>query len=708
MSGHSRRTFLKLMGSGVALGALPGSIQRALAIPANNRTGSIRDIEHIIILTQENRSFDHYFGSLRGVRGFADPRAVKLPSGQSVWHQPNGSGELLPFRPDLDKLGMAYLHDVPHGWNDSHGAWNNGHYDQWVPNKGTNTMTCYNRNDMPYHYALADAFTICDAYYSSVMGPTDPNRYHLWSGWTGNDGSGGGPVISNAEVGYSWTTFPERLQQAGVRWKLYQDIGNGLDQAGYWGWTSDPFIGNYGDNSLLYFTQYQNAQPGEPLADFAKTGTNVLAYGRDPFHLMDNIRADVQNGTLPQVAWITTPEAFTEHPNFPPNMGAWYISQLLDILTENPEIWSKTALFINYDEGGGFFDHLVPPTPPQTATQGASTVDASSEIYPGDAKNIRAPYGLGTRVPMIVVSPWSKGGWVNSQVFDHTSLLRFIEARFGHDYPGLQEPNITPWRRAVTGDLTSTFDFVRPNDLPASLPDTSAYLPAELSRQPSVTPVPPTNQTLPEQERGIRPARALPYSLYTRSSVDSENNSVRLHFGNAGKAAAVFHVRTDDGVVPRDYSVEPYRELDGEWQVSGQYAISVYGPNGFFRSLQGVIDGTRTTSLDVHSRDALMANGIRLIIRNTSVTTREVRIRDQYTGRTVEVTLKPGDSISRHWSTARSHGWYDLRLSVEDDADFACRLAGHVENGRPSVSDPAMGGVAVKGLEEEHREKASA
>src|SRR5262249_49079550 len=154
----------------------------------------------------------------------------------------------------------------------------------------------YTREDLPYYYALADAFTICDEYHCSVMGPTDPNRYHLWTGWVGNDGSGGGPVITNAEGGYDWSTFPEPLTRAGVTWKCYQDVGVGLTAEGFWGWTSDPFIGNYGDNSLLYFHQYQNSVPGSPLYESALRGTNIAALGRNPDRLMDIFRADVQSG----------------------------------------------------------------------------------------------------------------------------------------------------------------------------------------------------------------------------------------------------------------------------------------------------------------------------------------------------------------------------------------------------------------------------
>jgi len=292
------------------------------------------------------------------------------------------------------------------------------------------------RKDIPYHYALADAFTVCDAYHCSLLGPTDPNRYHMWTGWVGNDGSGEGPVIDNAEAGYGWSTYPERLESAGISWKIYQDIGEGLDAADFWGWTGDrPYIGNYGDNSLLYFHQYQNAPDSSPLAQKARTGTNILKTGT----LFDIFRQDVRNNQLPQVSWIVAPEAYTEHGNWPPNYGAWYVSQMLDALTANPEMWSKTVVFYMFDENDGFFDHIVPPTPPPSRAQGISTVGTENELFAGNATYVPGPYGLGVRVPMIVISPWSKGGWVNSEVFG----ARRSESAKCAVIPGSQIPFVT-------------------------------------------------------------------------------------------------------------------------------------------------------------------------------------------------------------------------------------------------------------------------
>ena len=697
MTPIDRRQVLKLIGATSLGGVVPPSIANALAVPAHHRTGTIDDVEHIVVLMQENRSFDHLFGTLRGVRGFADPRAVRLPSGLPVWHQPTATGTLLPFRPSVADVGQTFLPDPPHGWNDTHAAWNGGRHDQWVPQKGNVTMTYHTRKDIPFHYALADAFTICDAYHCSVFGPTDPNRYHLWTGWVGNDGRNGGPVITNAEAGYDWTTFPERLTRAGIGWKVYQDVGAGLDAAGSWGWTSDAYIGNYGDNSLLYFHQYQNAPEGSPLALAARTGTRIDALGRDPARLFDVLREDVRQGRLPAVSWIVAPEAFSEHPNHAADFGAWYTSQVIEILASNPEVFSKTVLFVNYDEEGGFFDHAVPPTPP-FAGLGASTVDTTLEIYPtGDAAHPSAPYGLGMRVPMIVVSPWSKGGWVNSQVFDHTSVIRFIEARHARSHPGLVETNITPWRRAVAGDLTSTLDFSRPDRDRVRLPATAGLLPADLVRHPDFAIVPPTVPQLPVQEPGVRPARALPYVLHVEGVANPATASFQLHFGNTGDATAVFHVRSGlASHAPRSFTVEPQRLLSASWAASPSsgYELSVTGPNGFLRAFKGRLSPDAARLLVRASYDPGRL-GIRLAITNAGPKAVELRVRDEYRDRRRDdgetFRLQPGQSTSRGWSLERSRGWYGLALTIDGDPAFAAQLAGHVENGDDSISDPLMG-----------------
>jgi phospholipase C len=699
MDMKDRRTFLKLLGAPAFAAAVPLDLSRVLSIPAHNRTGTIEDVEHIVFLMQENRSFDHYFGTMQGVRGFADPRAVNLPSGKSVWHQPNGSGFLLPFRPEVENVGRTFLPDPPHGWADTHAAWNAGNYDRWVPNKGVTTMTYHTRRDLPYQFALADAFTICDNYHCSLMGPTDPNRYHMWTGWVGNDGAAGGPVITNAEAGYDWSTYPERLQRAGISWKVYQDAGVGLDAAGFWGWTEDPYIGNFGDNSLLYFHQYQFALDGTPLAERARTGTNIQALNRDPDRLMDIFKEDVKRGRLPQVSWIVAPEAYCEHPNWEPDFGAWYVSQVIDILASNPEVWSKTALFLTYDEEGGFFDHMVPPTPPQSRAQGLSTVETTNEIFPGDSGHASGPYGLGIRVPMIVISPWSRGGWVNSQLFDHTSMIRFLEARFGHHHPDLFESNITPWRRAVAGDLTTAFDFKTPNaSRRINLPSTDDLKPENLVRQPDQVPVPPTLQKLPGQESGVRPARAIPYTLDAHGVVHETDGSFRIHFRNTGRACAVFQVRSGNVAdAPRTYTVEPLHHVSDDWNVAAigasTYDLSVYGPNGFYRAFKGGVSGRHTANIEVRAVYDEESNAITLALSNRGSQIARVSVFNTYTSRTTTLEIRPGDAESKSWSLTRTSGWYDLSITVDGDPQFQHRVAGHLENGEDSITDPLMGGL---------------
>src|SRR5262249_10142719 len=151
------------------------------------------------------------------------------------------------------------------------------------------------------------------------------------------------------------------------------------------------FVGNFGDNTLLYFNQYSTASPGSPLFDKAATGTNILpnapalgdpdadwrAWAQTLFH---QFRTDLENRTLPQVSWVVGPAGYTEHSDWPINYGAWYISQVLDILVANPDVFSKTVFLINYDEADGSFDHIVPPCVPATPANGASTVSIENEI----------------------------------------------------------------------------------------------------------------------------------------------------------------------------------------------------------------------------------------------------------------------------------------------------------------------------------------
>ncbi|MFD0318432.1 phosphocholine-specific phospholipase C [Streptomyces flavalbus] len=679
MADVNRRRFLQLAGATTAFSALSASIERAAAIPADRRSGTIEDVEHIVVLMQENRSFDHYFGTLRGVRGFGDPRPVTLDSGKPVWHQSDGTRDLLPFRPTADDLGMRFLQGLPHSWPDGQQAYHGGKYDRWVPAKGPVTMAYLTREDIPFHYALADAFTVCDAYHCSFIGSTDPNRYYMWSGHTGNDGTGGGPVLGNDELGYDWTTYPERLEDAGVSWKIYQDTGDGLDADGSWGWISDAYRGNYGDNSLLYFNQYRDASPGDPLYDKARTGTDVA--GGDGY--FDELRADVKAGRLPKVSWIVAPEAFTEHSNWPSNYGAWYIAQVLDALTANPAVWSRTALFITYDENDGFFDHVVPPLPPTSADRGKSTADASLDVFPGSARHVAGPYGLGPRVPTLVVSPWSKGGYVCSETFDHTSLIQFMEARFG-----VREPQISPWRRAVCGDLTSAFDFSRADARPAALPDTDGYEPQDRDRHPDYRPAPPADPAMPVQEPGLRRSRPLAYVPRVDGALDPATGRYTLTFASGPKAGAAFHVTSGnraDG--PWTYTTEAGTSVSDTWNTAysdGVYDLTVHGPAGFLRAFKGE-GGARGPEVTARHR----GDDVELTLTNHGDRTARLTLANAYDGRSRTLTVPRGATVRHTVDLGASRRWYDLTVTHATDPAFLRRFAGHVENGRPGVSDPA-------------------
>jgi len=746
-----RRRFLQFMGA-TTIAALKANIAKALEIPANNRTGTIQDVEHIVILMQENRPFDHHFGTLRGVRGYNDPRAVKInlplasgtgttpvpvflqPAGatnQAAGYSvpgPDGGVDVLPpwrvnpsaISPGLTTLGGTYLPGTDHGWGATHSAWNQGQYDNWPNQNGPWVMNYMTRDDLPYHYALADAFTVGDHYFCSIMGPTNPNRCYLWTGCIGNvdylgaggtDGHGAGPVTYNGlSVNgdyFVWETFPEVLDAAGISWKIYQDLAGQTFSPDFGDGTGNSFAGNYTDNSVLYFNQYATAPTNSPLYQNGCTGTEIInmipassAPGADwkawAEHLFDQFRSDVTSGKLPQVSWIVAPAGYTEHSDYPLNYGAWYISQIFDILVSNPEVFSKTVFIINYDEADGSFDHLVSPYPAQSPTYGDSTVNVDLEIVTTSTPN--GPIGLGTRVSFLAISPWSKGGYVVSQVFDHTSTIQFIEKRFG-----VYEKNISPWRRAVSGDLTSAFNFAHPEDHHHHLnqPSTDSFLPsvAELAGGNVNDFIPTISEVfvgLPEQEKGIRPARALPYELNVHANVDASSNTVTLTLINTGSMGAVFHVRSGNPSDPvRTYTVEPGKKLKGSWNASPSYDLSVYGPNGFVRFFKGSIDSSAAL-LDVVSRyDREDHGSIEWRITNHAAAHAEVTVLDAYTGNSVARYLHHGESAEGELELDHFHGWYDLIVTVTGDTTFRYQLAGHVETGRDSYTDPALGGLVT-------------
>jgi phospholipase C len=487
---------------GLALAACSqGTTTRAASVaPAGSDIGAV---EHVVFLMHENRSFDHYFGSYRGVRGFDDTTAAEIF--RQTWPHPGGSGSstLLPFHLDTATTHAECTTDLSHEWRAQHQCWDDGSMSRFVathtlpryegPDQGVLTMGYYTRQDLPFWYALADAFTIGDNYHCSVMGPTHPNRLHALSGTLDPSGSDGGPVIvTNSEARFigsaTWSTMPERLQAAGVSWRVYNAPGvlyqpsNSLSMAA-------------SDNILLYFRQHV-ADPTSPLYRNAFDATFPTDFA-----------ADVARGELPAVSWVCPPIGYDEHPPSPPAAGQWFAHQVLDALVANPAVWSKTVLFIMYDENDGLFDHVRPPTPPP----GTAGEELTSDPLPTASGGVVGPIGLGFRVPLLVVSPFSRGGYVCSEVFDHTSQLRFIETRFG-----VEAPNISAWRRGAVGDLTATLEVSSSDPTVPSLPVVAARSPEVLAQcapdqlvevdvsDPAPVAV-PAHQTMPTQEPG--PAR---------------------------------------------------------------------------------------------------------------------------------------------------------------------------------------------------------
>lgn len=698
MTRIDRRSFLM---AAAATASLPPVLARAAAIDAHVRTGTIADVEHVVILCQENRSFDHYFGSMAGVRGFGDRFPIPLPDhplakARTVWAQANGPGAsrpplIAPF--DLNtKQTFAHMRveGTPHNWFDAQAAWNEGRIDQWPHAKGEHAMGGYRAADIPFQFALADAFTVCDAYHCAFQGGTNTNRLFLFTGTNDPSGAHGGPSITNShesfpEQGgaadpYRWTTYLERLQAAGVSWRIYQDMAD-----------------NFTDNPMAGFKAFRDSFHKVPGAD-----PRLAAEGLTTFKL-DRLRADVLAGRLPQVSHIVAPAADCEHPGpSSPAQGADFTARVIEALTADPKVWAKTVLLVMYDENDGFFDHMPPPAPPSRDASGAvlggSTVDTAGEYHLvanpteklGDNPALMGrPYGLGPRVPMFVISPWSRGGFVNSQVFDHTSVIRFLEARFG-----VAEPNISPWRRAVCGDLTTAFDFRTPNATAMAALPATAEIAAKAAALPGRTKPPtPTAVTPPVQARGVRPSRALPYVLSVNAEVRSDR--VRLDFHNSGTAGAVFHVydRLHLDRVPHRFTVEAGKRIDGEW-AGGAYDLWVLGPNGFHRHFKGASPDVLEIAM---SREK---NVISLKVRNQSHHRREIAFESHgyWAGRlgSSSVLVAPGVStVPIDVMTRKSGGWYDVTVTDPSQPRWLRRFSGRIETGRDSISDPAMGGPAV-------------
>lgn len=694
MTDPSRRHFLRAAATGAAAAAFPPSIARALDIPAARTTGTIRDVRHVVILMQENRSFDHYFGTMRGVRGFGDRHPIPMSGGRTVWQQSDGERELPPFHLDTRTTDALKVPGTPHSFSDSQAAWNQGRFGQWPRFKNPYSMGYYRRDDIPFQFALAEAFTICDAYHCSITTGTDPNRIVFWSGsnfdpearargenctdansepnnlrcWI--KGALPEPGYTYAGSAFTWKTIPDVLEEAGIDWRIYQDPNDN--------WTGAMHGG-------VAFESFRSARPGSPL--FEKGMSE---------YTLDRLAQDVRDGTLPPVSWVLPPKEWSEHPSAStPLQGAEFTARVLDALTANPDVWSRTVFFQTFDENDGLFDHAPPPAPPSYdrdgKLMGKATFDLAGHYFNDVQGKYRAPedvvsggvrpWGLGPRVPMYVVSPWSKGGWVSSEVFDHTSVGRFIEKRFGVTIPA-----ISPWHRAVCGDLTSAFDFAgAPDPQFPKLPEVNGASGVVLAHMQRPKIMPPAAPQPLAQERGIRRSRALPYILHVDARRDPAGDMV-LDFVNDGEAGAVFHVydRSDLDSIPRRYTVEAGKRLSDVWKAGGPgHDLWILGPNGFLRTVQSSGQGeARLPKLRYRPK----ANELLLSLEGGQAA--QIRLSDQYRPGTAQALGSRASTKSgQAWPLNHTKGWYDLVL---EGAGWTCRFAGRMETGAPSISDPLL------------------
>lgn len=726
----NRRKFLKTSaGAGMAFNLLPPLLAKALAVEANNQTKSIKDVEHIVILMQENRSFDHYFGTMKGVRGFGDRFPIPLESGKRAFVQSDGKREYGPYRADKKTMNAALVHGTPHDFPDTQGAWNQGKYGFWPMFKTPNSMAYYTREEIPFQYALAESFTISDAYHCSIATGTDPNRIMFWSGsnfnpekraaginctdadsepvnlrcWpdldpkTKKTGHMPEPGYTYQGSSFQWATIPDVLEKAGISWRIYQDPNDNWQGAMH---------------GCLAFESFRTAKPGSA----------IYENGMKHWSIAD-LTKHVEEGTLPQVSWVLPTQMQSEHPGAPssPNRGGDFTQQVLEAITANPKVWSKTIFFLTFDENDGLFDHLPAPAVPSYNLDGSlagkSTMDIAgmyfnnekgTERFPNPfylesnkaaglpiktrfyqdkrdtiSGNIR-PWGLGPRVPMYMISPWSKGGWVDSQVADHTSVGQFLEKRFD-----VYIPAISPWHRSVCSDLTSAFDFVNPNDpIFPKLPKTSDFTEIEESSKKLPAATPPEVQTPLFQEKGTKFSRALPYQLQVHSNVISRDK-ISLHFVNEGKAGVVFHVYDKFHLdrIPRRYTLEAGKTLSDEWNTNvdqNNYDLEVYGPNGFFRHFSG---NTFKKEPEVRLSYDVKKGGISLkIIGNEK--SGSIKIKSNAYRLDGPWILKIGTEKS--WILEESGNWYDFEVSYGQNEKYLRRFAGRVENGRDGISDPEM------------------
>jgi phospholipase C len=386
------------------------------------------NIKHVVILVQENRSFDHYFGAFADKFGIGHQRGEGFVRGELTYLDDSGRRHH-PFH-----LTQYCDDDPDHGWDGSHAKWNNGAMDGWVTAEGNKTTAigCYAADDHIYHVRLARAFSIADHNFCAQIGPTLPNRLYLWSGTSGWNYLS--PTTTTDSLPYNnpsltapppvlgWPTMADVLDTAGLPWKCYSVADGSVPSA----------IGAF--NPLIFFSSI--------LGDPQKLANATADIGE--------FFADLAAGTLPAVSWIVTEAVVSEHPPAPPDMGQLLAARVVDAM-KSSSAWDSSVLFLTYDEGGGYFDHVAPQI---------------LESVPQNLPEAGTAVGPAFRVPLFIVSPWARPGTVFKPVVDHTSILQFIEHTFTVKGNHVFLPTIDPARRSLTS-LLHAFDFTQEPNSPA-------------------------------------------------------------------------------------------------------------------------------------------------------------------------------------------------------------------------------------------------
>jgi phospholipase C len=335
-------------------------------------------IRHVFVIMKENHAFDNYFGTFPGADGV--PPDVGVPDGNGGTIEPHW-------------IASTSTYDLPHGREAMLEAWNNGSNDRfavvasrWGPGRGPASMGHYDARQLPFYWALAHNFTLADRYFQSMFGPTIPNR--LFSFAATNAGLDSNMILFSS---FDGLTVFDQLEAKGISWRYY----------------------------------HEPSSFHAPLPAYFKTLSSNQAM-LDRLIPLDRLFSDIRTGDVAQVTYVDPADSSTisEHPAQNVSLGETWTKNLLGLITASA-VWSTTAVFLTWDESGGYYDHVSPPQ-----------VDR---------------FGYGFRVPMIVVSPYAKRGFIDHDLMDHTSMIKFLASNWG--LPGLT------FREAQATDMHSAFAF---------------------------------------------------------------------------------------------------------------------------------------------------------------------------------------------------------------------------------------------------------